>query len=205
MKFLYAAIIVFDYLFQFYYIRTHKPYFSVRFETEEFRRRNFRKVVGVNIKFACKRNLSLACLVVFRNVREFEIFFFILGVVFYNDFYRMQNNHSSRRRFVQFFSYAMFEKRAVNKRNRLCNACSCDEVENGGWSVSSSSHTANGRHTRVVPAVNRSVLHKFAKQPFRGYGVCDKQFCKLSLLRLFLKAHIVDDPFVKRSVVLKLY
>ena len=48
MKFLYAAIVVFDYLFQFYYIRTHKPYFSVRFETEVLDTDNYQGNAVVN-------------------------------------------------------------------------------------------------------------------------------------------------------------
>ena len=49
-------------------IRAHKSYFAVRFKTEELRRRNLCKVVGIDIELACKRKLSRPCRFVIRIV-----------------------------------------------------------------------------------------------------------------------------------------
>ena len=162
----YAPVAGFDDLFQFDYISPHQANFPVRFKTEEFRRRHFREIVGVNIKFPRKSDFSFSRLVVFRNVRKFKIFFSVLGIILDNDLDRMKDDNSSLRRLVQFLAYTVFEKRAVNKLDRFRNARSCDEIEDRGRRVTSSSHTADGRHSRIVPAVHRSVFDEFAQKAF---------------------------------------
>ena len=71
--------------------------------------------------------------------------------------------------------------------------------------IPSAADSRNGRHSRIIPAVNHAVVHKSLQISLRHYRIRQVQSRKLNLLRRSAPpANFRKNPVVKRSVVLEL-
>ena len=202
--FCYVSVFVNVKILAFYDISTHKTNFAFGFKTEEFGRRNRCKVLAVDIKFAAEFDLSAAGFRIVYVVCDFEIFGFIFRIVCYNNFYGVDNSHSSGGGIVEFIADAVFKKFHSNEGIRFGNACGLYKFDDGGRSVASSSHAGKGGHSGVIPTVNDTFFNKLAEIAFAHYGIGYVKTCKLILMRTGMnKTDVFNDPVVERTVVCK--
>ena len=98
----------------------------------------------------------------------------------------------------------MLQHLDVDQAVSLGNTCASDKIEDRRGGIASSTETADGGQTGIVPAVDHIVLNKIAEISLGHNGVGDVKSCEFSLHRGDLKAYIVKHPLVKRTVVLEL-
>ena len=103
----------------------------------------------------------------------------------------------------------MLEKLIIHDAVSLCDACARDKVKYRRRSIPSSPQTAERRHSRVIPSVNKVSLDKLTKISFRHYRVRNIESRKFSLFGFYsvhkIEVNIVNYPFIKRSVIFKFY
>ena len=81
-------------------------------------------------------------------------------VVVDNNLQRVFYNHNTSSVLVEVFSYAMLKQGCVNFAVCLCNADTRAKVFYCIGRIATFSHTAEGRHTRVVPTVYYPFFNK---------------------------------------------
>ena len=89
----------------------------------------------------------------------------------------------------------MFQQGDINSAVKLVYSDSPAEFTNSFRAVSTPVHTANSRHTRVIPAINVFLINQLQEFTFTHYGIGKFQTCKLNLLR------VVDFQFIKVPVI----
>ena len=104
---------------------------------------------------------------------------------------------------VEVFPYAPFHQRKVYYVVTLCNSYFLSEHLDALRSIAPSPYTADGRHTRVVPASYIVVLDKFQELAFAHYGICEVEPCKLVLVARE-DTQLLNEPVVQRTVHIKL-
>ena len=116
----------------------------------------------------------------------------------------MDNAHYARGSLVEVVAQTVLEEGVLNDRVDLRNADLIDERADRARSIAASAQTAEGRHTRVVPAADVVFLDKSAEFSLGHNGVVDAQTREFDLTRLARRGDVLDDPVVKRTVILKL-
>src|SRR5690606_20376120 len=68
------------------------------------------------------------------------------------------------------------------------------------WCIATTTQSADGGHTRVVPAANNLIAYQLQQTPLTHNGIGDVSTGKLILMR-WINFQFFDKPIVKRSVV----
>ena len=136
-------------------------------------------------------------------VRHGNHFAFAL-IVFDNQFHRIDNRHCARGVFVEIFTDAGFQRRHLNGVVLLGHADAFAELTNRSRSVTTTTQTGNGRHTRVIPAFNVLVGHQQVQLTLGHHSVFQIQAREFVLARVNRNGDVVQYPVVQTTVVLEL-
>ena len=97
----------------------------------------------------------------------------------------------------------MFQKAVFNDGVDLAHADLVDKGTDRTRCVAASAQSAEGGHSRIVPAADIAVLDERAQLALGHDGVVDAQTRELDLTGLAGRGDIVDHPVVQRTVRLK--
>ena len=96
----------------------------------------------------------------------------------------------------------MLQKAVVHRGSDLGHADALAEIADGCGGIAAAAQTAQGRHTRIVPAGDDLLFDEPAQLALGHDGIVDAETRKFDLARLTRDGDIVHDPVVQRAVVL---
>ena len=137
-------------------------------------------------------------------VRHHHHFAFALRIVLDNQFHRIDHRHRARGVFVQIFTNAGLQRRHLDGIVLLGHADALAELTDGFGGVAATTQTGDGRHTRVVPALNVLVGDQQVQLTLGHHGVFEIQAREFVLTRMHRDADVVQHPIVQAAVVLEL-
>ncbi len=98
----------------------------------------------------------------------------------------------------------MLQEAELDSAVDLGHADALAEIADGRRCIAAAAQSRQGRHARVVPAGDVSLLDQAAQLALAHDSVIYAEPGKFNLPGLRLKAAVGDDPIVKRAVILKL-
>ena len=137
-------------------------------------------------------------------VRHGDQLAFTLGIVFDNQFHRVDNGHRARGVFVKIFANAGFKGGHLDGVVLLGHADAFAELTNRGCSVTTTTQTRDGWHTWVIPALNVLVGHQQVQLTLGHHGVFQIQTRELVLAWMHRNGDVIQHPVVQTTVVLEL-
>ena len=135
-----------------------------------------------------------------------HILLLALWIIGDNHFQRTQDSHHAVSSIVQIIPDTMLQHSYINQAICLGNAYLTAEIPEGGRSIATAAQSGNSRHPWVVPACHIAFLHQLTELSLAGYGIGKVQAGKLNLARtgIYIKAHRLQQPVIKRTMILKL-
>ena len=204
--FYHIAVFVFDKIGACYEVSPFQTNFFARSQTEEFFHRFFHKVFPFDIQFSCERCQSCAQFRIFRVVFQFHHFYLIFRIVGDDQFQRVQNCHNNRRFCFQVVTDTVIQQTAVYHAVCFGYTDTFAEITNGFRCITSAAQTADGGHTRVIPAVNQTVFYQRTEFSLTHNSICHTQTGKFNLSgRIYGITSFSDYPIVQRTVVFKFH
>ena len=97
------------------------------------------------------------------------------------------------------FSYTKFEQTQVDKVVAFCDTDLITKFADGFGCITSPSHRADGRHTRIVPALHNIFGYELQQFSLAHNGVRHVQSRKLILLR-WIDLEFFNKPIVQLAV-----
>ena len=178
----YVAFCIFDNFLTLNNIGVFQAHLSSRFESEIFFRRLFHKVIPFNIYLSGERNLAGWSLRSSRIQWGIEPFYLSLLPIGYGDLDRVLNYHIPIGTLIEVLTHAPFHKLEVNQLLSLGNSDLLGEHTDGLRCIATAANTADGRHSRIIPAAYEVVLHEFEKLALAHYRVSKIEAGKLILV-----------------------
>ena len=198
------AVVILDDLVALDDIRAHQTDLAVRLETLELRGRNLGEVALFDIQLAGERYLAGAGFLIARIVRNLELLALTLRIVGDDQLDRLGDSHAAQRGVVQLLADAVLEQLDVDERICLRDAGALYKVKDSARRVAAAAQCAQGRHARIVPALDVLLEHELAQIALAHDRVGHVQTGELALLRMMRQRAVVNDPLVQRTVVLEL-
>ena len=91
----------------------------------------------------------------------------------------------------------------MDGRINLRNADFIAKFFNRFGGKAAAAQTADGRHPRIIPAADKTFSHQLQQPALTHHRAVDIQPRKLDLLRMVDARQLIDEPVVKRSVILE--
>ena len=181
----YIAVFVLDTAGAFYEIRALQAALGA-FRIEPFILGNgrFEEVLRLDPQLAREADLSRSGVRIVGIILNVELLALPLGVVRYRELHGAQNGHRALSVIVQILAQAVLKEGKLNGARNLCNADPLAEIADGCRSVAAAAQTAQSRHTRIVPAGDKTFLNEPSELALAEHGVVYAEARKLDLARL---------------------
>ena len=161
-----------------------KPHFASRREPKELLRRFFHEVVPLDPELARERHLAPSRGRIFGIVRRLEPLGLGRRIVLDHDLEWAENTHHAVRGLVEVVANAVLEKREVDHVLALGDADTFGEGADRFGGVAAPAVGRDGRHARIVPAIDVPLLHEPEQLPLRHHRVVEIEARELDLPRL---------------------
>ena len=125
-----------------------------------------------------------------------------LGIVIDHNLQRAKHGHDTRSALVQILADEVLQHGQFERAAGLRNSDGGAEIADRFRCVAATANTGEGRHARIVPAADQFLLHQFQQSALAEQRVSKAEPIELVLLGR-KDAQILDEPVVKRPVVLK--
>ena len=181
-EFDYIAIGILDYLIALDDVGVFETDLSIRLETEELLRGILHEVGPADVEFTGERNASLGSLRLCRVERAVEPLHLARLPVGEGDLDRVLNHHVAVRAGIEVLADAPLEKLDIHQLVALGDSYFLAEHLERLRSVAPSSHAAERRHPRVIPAAYKPLLDKFQKLALTHQCICEVQSGKFVLM-----------------------
>jgi len=136
--------------------------------------------------------------------RQFEMIDLVFRVVGDHDFQWTQHAHGARSVRVEVLADAELEHAIVDHAIGAVGADHLAEIADRRRGVAAAAEARQGRHARVVPAVDVLFIHQLLELALAGDGVVQVQAAEFVLTRVRRYRQVVEEPFVQRTVALEL-
>ncbi len=133
-----------------------------------------------------------------------DIVYFVVIDIFDDHLYGVLDDHSSHGMLVEMISDSMLEKRRLYDGIALGYSDKLAEIADSFRRISPLLHTAERRHSRIVPTGYEAFVDEFFQISFAHYSAFDIEPCEFHLSRSRRKTAVYLHPIVKRSVILEL-
>ena len=196
-------------------VRGFETYFtSARGETIEFIIGVFQEVSALDPEFASELHLTGAEFRVTVNVLCDEGFAFAL-IIGDDEFNGIKYSAYARSCLFEVLADGVLKQTLVDHAFHFGVTDLIHEGTNRLRRVSATAETTDGRHTRIIPASNKTFLDKLEHFALRHHGISDVEAVELTLFRAIVRsvrretaevrtAELVDEIVVQRTVYLKL-
>src|SRR5579884_276973 len=179
-----------------------QPYFPAGSQAKVIFRRIFTEILLLDIQLFRERNFARSGAGVFGIVDGVELLDLAFGIIVDNHLQRSQNTENARSAAVEIVTHTVFQPANVDDSVELGDADLLAEIADRFRRVAAAANTGDGRHARIVPALDVAVRHQFDQPAFAQDGVRQIQTSELDLLRM-INAQRFQEPIVERSMVLE--
>ena len=127
----------------------------------------------------------------------------VLRIVCDHKFHRIDHSHHACRHTVQIIAHGMLQQRDTVEP--ISYFVITDRV-NGKFrwirAYNPATHTAYGRHSRIIPSGHMSLLHQLQQLAFRHHGICKVQTIEFNLSRAIvaLPCQFLGKILIQRTV-----
>ena len=149
-----------------------------------------------------KRDLTRSSALVFGIVDSIHHLDLILRIVVNDELHRVEDGHRADGGLVKILAGTELQQGDINDVVAFGHTDGLGEITDGGWRITSTTQTTDGRHARVVPTVNVMFLNELQQFALAHDGVVEIQTCKLDLLRV-MDVQRFAEPVVERTVHLE--
>ena len=140
---------------------------------------------------------------ILRVVDRVELLRRPLRVVLDHELQRAQHRHPARRGLVQMLADRMVEHRDIDEAVGAGDADPAGKIADRRRRHAAPAQPGQGRHARIVPAVDPALADQLGQKPLRQHRVVDVEPRELVLPRPRRHRQIVEQPVVERPVILE--
>jgi hypothetical protein len=133
--------------------------------------------------------------------RLFDLSFGIIGD---HQLQRSKDRHDARRTLVQVVANAVFELRDIDHVFFFRDTNPRAEVANRFRRVATPPQTGDGRHARIVPSRDVTLLHELQQFAFAHHRVVQVQARELDLPWPIALDQLFDTPIIERAMIFEL-
>ena len=163
--------------------------------------RVFADVVALDVEGVTEGDAAAALAFVLRVVGKVVVFFVVVRQAGESDFERADDGHAARGVFVQVVADGAFEVFDGDGAVGFADADFAAEFAQRTCRDATAAHARDGRHARVVPAVDVFFGHELDEAAFGEDGVFEREAGEFDLLRVAGGFEDVQHPVVERAVV----
>ena len=163
--------------------RIAQPHLAARREAKELGRRFVHVVVALDIKRARQGDAAHPHAGVGRMIGRVDELGLAGRIVVDDEFQRLQHRKRARRGRLQVFARAVFQLPHFDVVVFARDADAGDEIPKRRRGESAPTQTADGRHARVVPAVDRAAIDQLRQNTLGHHGVVQVQSGEFDLAR----------------------
>src|SRR4051812_49089338 len=185
-------------------VRAAQADLTARGETEEFGRWLFHEVFALYPQLAREWHQPVPGRRVLRVIRNFDLLHVAVRVVVDYELDRVEDGEAARRGAVQNVAHGVLELADFYDAVRFGDPDGLDEVTDAGGRKAAPPQTGDGRHTRVVPALDVAVGNEAQQEALGQDGVGQIEPRELDLAGLRGHRQVLDEPVVERAVDLEL-
>ncbi len=129
-----------------------------------------------------------------------------LWIIGNNNLQWTKNCHHAVSCIIQIIPDAVLQHGYIHQAVGLGHAYFTAEVPQSSRSIATTTQSGNGRHPWIIPACYVSFFHQLTKLSLTSNGVGKVQTGKLNLTRasIYIKAYRLQQPVIKRTMILKL-
>ena len=199
-------------------ISAAQAYFSARDEPFETGRGILAEVFPFDKDFTRQGNLAAAGFLALGVTRHLQPVDPLRVEIAQHDFQRAQYAHGAGSVPVQVLADGVLEHADIDQAFAAGDSRRLAEIADRSGRIAPPPHSGEGRHARVVPAVDLAFFHHRPQVALAHHGVADPQRGELGLLRQHvgevrvaqvagraqgLDVELAQDPVVKRAMILE--
>jgi hypothetical protein len=128
----------------------------------------------------------------------------LIGIIFDHDFQRPQHRHSALRRLVEMLADRRLQHSDVDHAVGFGDADALDEIADRRRRHTAAAQAGKRRHARIVPAARHAAANELGQHPLRQHRVGEIEPRELVLMGPRRYRQVVDQPVIKRTVILEL-
>ena len=177
-----------------------QPHLLPGSQTVVLLRRIEAEVITVDVEFPGEGNLAGTKGIVIRIQRHLKDIFLILGVIIDNKPDGIKHRHPARSMGVEIFADAEFKQPIFNHSFRLGHSDPLAKITNGFRRNTPAAQGAQGGHSRVVPPLHISFLHKLDELAFGKHRIGEVEAGKFRLLGMVYVQRL-QHPVVQFPVI----
>ena len=199
-----SPILVLDNIGATHNIGIAQPNLTARCHAEEAFRRFPGKVILLDVDFTCEAYRPTAHFRLLRVIGGLKLIDLIYGIIVYDHLKRPQHRQNPWSPLIQILTNAFLKNRHIDPGIAPANADAVTEVANRlGW-VSATTYAHQGRHTRVIPAVDNLLVDQLMQLALAHHRIGQVQSCKFILTWLARHRKIGKKPLIQRLMIFKL-
>ena len=161
------------------------------------------EIFTVNIKCLAPGHFPLPHVRVLRVNRQHQGLRLVCRIIGQGDLQRAHHTHGAGRPGVEILTDGMFQHAHIHGTAGLVDTDHIAERADGFRCVTATTHTGNGRHARVVPAVHEALIHQALELALGGDCVVEVQPGEFNLSWLARGGNVLQHPVVERPMILE--